>query len=334
MIKMIEKLSQKVDKLAKQPKTGPLFPALKPSAHKVAENEMSQCYQKIKQWREVTILLELVSEVEDLSLYPMDNEEIEDFKEGGAVLRCETCFTLYCDAAKKLTPARAAKKLAVGCNSICTGKYIEPSLMAELMSGKSEKWRKLKRRIIQHMTCSADGETHFKALSMIGQDRQLRKQQCEAAETLVKCAFTAVKSKAAALHYENQVAYAFSVGAQVGGSGDSRKMFPDLVKCMLSVINKEIRNVMTTCLPSTGLPPHYYLTLDKATVNKRKNQAVIICPMVEGKRIPIAVAAPEVYSRNDVGGIVGGSAQDSGTQALDLIETKYGKDVQRFMVGK
>ena len=61
------------------------------------------------------------------------------------------------------------------------------------------------------MTCSADGETHFKALSIIGQDRKHRKRQCEAAETLVKCAFTAVKSKAAAVHYENQVAFAFSV---------------------------------------------------------------------------------------------------------------------------
>ena len=103
---------------------------------------------------------------------------------------------------------------------------------------------------------------------------------------------------------------------------------------MLSVTNKEIRNVMTKCLPSTGLPPHYYLTLDKATVNKRTNQAVIICPMVEGKIIPIAVAAPEVYTPNDVGGIVGGSAQDSDVQALDLLEKKFGKEVQRFMVGE
>ena len=56
--------------------------------------------------------------------------------------------------------------------------------------------------------------------------------------------------------------------------------------------------------------------------------------MVEGKRIPIAVAAPEVYTPNDVGGIVGGSAQDSGVQALDLVEKKFGKEVQCFMVGE
>ena len=56
--------------------------------------------------------------------------------------------------------------------------------------------------------------------------------------------------------------------------------------------------------------------------------------MLEGKRVPIAVAAPEVYSPNDAGGIAGGSAEHSAVQALDLIRNKYGKEVQSFMVGK
>ena len=120
--------------------------------------------------------MELVNQVEDLCLYPMNTEEIEDFKEGRAILRCETCFALYRDTAKKLTSARAAKRLPADCNSSCTGKYIEPALMVELIAGKGEKWHKLKSRVIQHMTCSADGETHFKALSMIGQDKKTQKQ--------------------------------------------------------------------------------------------------------------------------------------------------------------
>ena len=69
------------------------------------------------------------------------------------------------------------------------------------------------------------------------------------------------------------------------------------------------------------------------TVNKQTNQAVIICPMVEGKRVPIAVAVPEVYFTNDAGGIVGGSAEHSGVQALNIVKEKYGKEVQSFMVG-
>ena len=69
----------------------------------------------------------------------MNTEEIGDFAEGGAILRCETCFTLYQDTARKLTPARAAKKLAADCNSLCTGKYIAPAVMAELLAGEGDK---------------------------------------------------------------------------------------------------------------------------------------------------------------------------------------------------
>ena len=168
---------------------------------------------------------------------------------------------------------------------------------------------------------------------MLAEDKKLKKNQCDTAQTLIKCAFTALKSKSAALHYESQVAFAYSVGAQVGSTGHSRKMFSDLIKCMLSVINQKTCEVMTTCLPSTGMPPHYYMTLDKATVNKRTNQAVIVCPMIEG-RIPIAVAAPLVYSPDGNSGMTGSSAEDSGIQALNLLRNKYGTQVQSFMIGR
>ena len=331
ILEEMEKLSRKIDKLTNNQKTGAPFPAV--TTH-VQDSEMSQSYKNMLEWREVSNLIELVNAVEHLALYPMNAGEFEDFEQGGAILRCETCFMLHRETARRLTPARAAKKLATDCKSICTGKYIQPSLMADLMAGKGEKWRKLKNRVLQHMTCSTDGQTHFKALTMLAEDKKLKKIQCDAAQTLIKCAFTALKSKSAALHYESQVAFAYSVGAQVGSTGHSRKMFSDLIKCMLSVINQKTREVMTTCLPSTGMPPHYYMTLDKATVNKRTNQAVIVCPMIEGRRIPIAVAAPLVYSPDGNSGVTGGSAEDSGIQALNILRNKYGTQVQSFMIGR
>eukprot|EP00794_Sanderia_malayensis_P020912 gene20912-22966_t len=95
---------------------------------------------------------------------------------------------------------------------------------------------------------------------MLGEERKLQKIHLEAAETLVKCAFTAVKSKSAALHYESQVAFAFSVGAKV--------------------------------------------------------------------------EAPEVYQRSSESGEVeGGSAEECTVQALGLVETKFGRQVQQFKVG-
>ena len=111
-------------------------------------------------------------------------------------------------------------------------------------------------------------------------------------------------------------------------------MFSHLIKCMLSVINQKTPEVMTTCLPSTGIPPHYYMTLDKTIVNMRTNQAVIVCPMIEGRRIPIAVAAPLVYSPDNNSGVTGGSAEDSGIQALNLLRNKYGIHAQSFTIGR
>jgi hypothetical protein len=187
------------------------------------------------------------------------------------------------------------------------------------MNGEGEYWRKLKSSILQHMICAEDGQTHFKALTAQSEERNLRKIHYEAAETMLKSALTAVKAKSAAIHFEEQIAFAFSVGAQIGQCGHSRKLVPDMVKCLLAVINDKTRAALTSCLPSTGLPPHYYMAVDKATVNKRTNQGVIICPRINGIKVPI---------------IVGGKANESAKQALDQISKQFGDKTLDYLVGK
>ena len=177
-------------------------------------------------------------------------------------------------------------------------------------------------------------QTHFKALSAINKERNLKKRNYEAAETLVKSALTAVKAKSATMHYEEQIVFAFSVGAQVGQCEHSRKLVPDLVRCLLHVINEKTKEELLKCLPSTGLPPHFYMAVDKATVNKRKNQGIIICPMIDGVKIPIVVAAPEVYKPTKDGGVEGGKAEDSASQALQQIEKKFGSTALDYLVGE
>jgi hypothetical protein len=76
------------------------------------------------------------------------------------------------------------------------------------------------------------------------------------------------------------------------------------------------------------------MALDKATVNKRTNQAVIICPTINGVKVPIVVGAPEVYKHSDDGVVEGGKAEDSANQALEQIKEKFGDTVLDYMVGK
>lgn len=340
MLGIVEKISIKLDNLSIS--NGSVCSSTQASSSLMSapsdgfSEDMRTSYDKMKEWKGVKNIVELVRSVDCLTLYPLPTDEDMDgiFKEGGAILRCETCFTLHKDKARKLTPAKAARRLSSDCLSICTGKYLNPDSMAEMMSGQSGNWRKLKSRILQHMVCASDGQTHFKALTLISEEDALKKKHYEAAETLLKSALTAVKAKSAALHYESQIAFAFSVGGQVGQCGHSRKLFSDLLKSMLAVINRETKAKLKTCLVSTGLPPHFYLTVDKATVNKRSNQAVMICPILDGKRVPIAVAAPEVYTSKGDGNVEGGTLSESANQALEVLRNTYGNDVLDSLIGK
>ncbi len=82
-------------------------------------------------------IIELVNSIACLALYPMSDEECNDddiSKDGGAILRCETCFVLCKVKAKKLTPCRATAELSTDCTTICTGKYLSPDVMSLMMA--------------------------------------------------------------------------------------------------------------------------------------------------------------------------------------------------------
>jgi hypothetical protein len=63
------------------------------------------------------------------------------------------------------------------------------------------------------------------------------------------------------------------------------------------VIDGKIKSWLSTPLPSTLLPPHYWVTADKATPSRTTNQAVlIVARSKDGKPCPIPVEAPAVYT--------------------------------------
>ena len=74
------------------------------------------------------------------------------------------------------------------------------------------------------------------------------------------------------------------------------------------MVNEKTKQELMKCISSTGLPflAQVFLllmALDKATVNKRTNQATIICPTIGGVKVPIIVGAPEVYMPGDNGDV-------------------------------
>ena len=90
--------------------------------------------------------------------------------------------------------------------------------MKELIDdGDGPYWCKLKSPVIQ--------QTRFKAVTALSEERNLMAKHYEAAETLVKSALVSIKAKSAAVHYEEQVAFAFSLGAFTQVSARSCEMF-------------------------------------------------------------------------------------------------------------
>ena len=60
-------------------------------------------------------------------------------------------------------------------------------------------WHKLKSSVIQHMLCSVDVQTHFKALTALSEKQNLMAKHYEVAETLVESALVSIKDKSAAV---------------------------------------------------------------------------------------------------------------------------------------
>jgi hypothetical protein len=124
MLEMVESISRKVDRLSissgssTQQGSSPSILTYSDGFTK----QMKESYSKMKEWKNVKNLVEMVRKIECLTLFPLPAEDMDIFKDSGSILRCEICFTLHKDKANKLTPARAAQKLASDCTSICTGK--------------------------------------------------------------------------------------------------------------------------------------------------------------------------------------------------------------------
>ena len=66
------------------------------------------------------------------------------------------------------------------------------------------------------------------------------------------------------------------------------------------------RRSLTSSLPNTGMPPHFYITADKSTNCRITNQVTVICPIVNGTQERIILDARDVYTNSDGTGGTGG----------------------------
>ena len=239
-----------------------------------------------------------------------DSSELLEFfydeTAGTSVLRCRACFDYHCITSshcKSMTPLQAQQKLNLHGNStLGTGLFQSQAVTKLLIEGHNQTWYTKKNMCINHFVLLGEGSMiHKKAMDEYRKSQQREERRIKTAMNIFRAAVVDIKLGAAAFHHETLLSLLSSCGVDVGDIGHSRKNFPDIISSIEKTVDNMCTKWLTTPLPSTGFPPHFWATTDKATPSRTTNQAVIIVGRTKsGEPTPVPVDAPAVYSNNEV----------------------------------
>ena len=266
---------------------------------------------------QATNLLEFVDEVPEFSILGEENSY---------VLRCITCHT-YLSNPLAVTGSRRPSGSTFG--SLATGLRVENSVYHQLIAGHCDKWYHQKEKLLNHMS----SETHALALHHAKSIEKRFDRDVTVVKNQLRTALGIVKSKAAALQYEDRIAELHAAGADVGDFGHSRKLFPEMLSVAGAYINKKSAEFLSSPLPNTGMPPHFYVTADKSTNHRVTNQISMVCPVIAGKRQGIPLNMSQVYTNAEgTGGTGDALAETIFRDVEDHVDIKGGRLMQ--MQGK
>ena len=124
--------------------------------------------------------------------------------------------------------------------------------------------------------------------------------------------------KTAALSFEHFLGFLTSSGVDVGNIGHSRLQFPDIMKAAYIYLIQKMKQYMVKPLPSTGMPPHFSVAVDKSTPHRETNHAVMVIVPVNGIRVALPLDAEVVYKISDVGttALAGGTGSELADQVF------------------
>ncbi len=241
-------------------------------------------------------LLEYLDESSDFELIIEENSRI---------LRCYSC-TEFLSSPVSFSPSFRRPSGGIS-GSLAAGLHLSEEVYQQLIAGKCEKWYHQKEAFGKHLS----SKTHSNATNFMKLVKQGKSREVPVTKNQLRAALGIVKTKSAAIQYEERIAELHAAGADVGDFGHSRKLFPAMLSAACAYIDKKTSIFLSTPLPSTGMPPHFYVTADKSTNHRATNQVTVICPVVNGCREGIVLDAREVYTSSDGTGGTGGELAKS-----------------------
>ena len=227
-------------------------------------------------------LLEYLDESSDFELIIIE--------ENSRILHCYSCTKFLSSPVSVSTSFRRPSGGISG--SLATGLHLSEEVYQQLIAGKCEKWYHQKEAFGKHLS----SKTHSNATNFMKLEKQGKSREVMVKKNQLRAALGIVKAESAAIQYEEGNAELHAAGADVGDFGHSRKLFPAMLSAACAYIDKKTSVSLSTLLPSTGMPPHFYVTADKSTNHRATNQVTVICPAVNGCRQGIVLNAREVYT--------------------------------------
>ena len=282
VMQSVEKLSLQVEGMAKK--------------HATLEQlafEDSDVHKSVIAVRSTENIIELSSATKLLQWFYDEGTEC-------AVLRCFPCFRILLEAKPtlaNLTPAQAQSLLnSSSSGTLASGISLKKEMTRLLIKGHNRTWYRYKNFCIEHLCLIGKGSAvHKKAIEAYRQWKLCKKERKTTTSNLFRAAIVDLKLGAAGRNFETLVSFLACCSFNVGNIGHSRNMFNDILYCIEKSINQKLNQWLNHPLPSTLLPPHFWVTIDKATPSRATNQAVLIVAR-DGNGIPcpIPVATPLV----------------------------------------
>ena len=282
-------------------------------------------------WKKINNIADLTQEIPSIRFYRGDAA-----KKSPSILRCETCYSLlqhrYSGKISNCIVKVALQGIGKYAGSLSSGLVLSPEKSEFLVKGGNPYWYHSKRNIKQHLVCAGDhSQLHFESLQ---HDMALKKREArglKVVNNLIRIALSVLKSKSAAQHFESEIAAHVSTGRDLGDLGHSRNHFNEILSAMQVWVDRQSGSFLAKPLQSTGFPPHFFITADKSTPQRITNQAIMICPVVNGKRVAIPVDSPKVYSSKDratVGTVSGANADELAKQVISSIKKAFGSNME------
>ena len=249
VMEAIDSLTLKVDDVAKKHHS---------LMHFVSDD--SETSKGILRLKAAENILELTGSSSLLEWYYDEGEEI-------GILRCLPCFRLHLlskPTLANLKPREAQRLLSSSSSgTLATGILMKKETSRLLIKGHNTTWYHRKSSCIEHLCLIGTGSNvHKKAMDEYNRHLLVEKRSLTAAKNVFRSVIVDLKLGAAGQHVETLTSFLALCSVNVGSIGHGRKNFKDIFYCLEDTANGKITKWLSSPLPSTTIPPHYWATVD------------------------------------------------------------------------